>query len=321
MLRARVSIGRVANNFGVSRPTIYNLLTKHQATGSVKDRPRAGRPRVTTGREDRHIRTTHLRNRFKSTSETSREFRQARPVSRWTISRRLRAAGIFARQPAQRILLRPHHCLARLNWAQLHQRWAANRWDDIVFSDECRFQMDTNDGRQKVYRRRNERFAPNCVSTVGDRRGVMVWGAISSTDRSPLVFINGNLTAARYINEVIRPHLLPFLARNRNPTFQQDNAPAHRARLTDNFLNQNGVTVMRPWPAVSPDLNPIEHVWDRMKRQLRSLHPPPQTLPQLRIALTNIWTNIPQAFLQTLVHSMRRRCTAVINARGSYTRY
>ena len=101
---------------------------------------------------------------------------------------------------------------------------------------------------------------PNCVSTVGDRRGVMVWGAISSTDRSPLVFINGNLTAARYINEVIRPHLLPFLARYGNPTFQQDNAPAHRARLTDNFLNQNGVTVMRPWPAVSPDLNPIEHV-------------------------------------------------------------
>ena len=62
MLRARVSIGRVANNFGVSRPTIYNLLTKHQATGSVKDRPRAGRPRVTTGREDRHIRTANLRS-------------------------------------------------------------------------------------------------------------------------------------------------------------------------------------------------------------------------------------------------------------------
>ena len=118
MLRACASVRRVANNFGVSRTIIYKLWEKYQAIGSVKDRPRSGRPGVTTGREDRHIRTTHLRNRFKSTSETTREFRQARPVSRWTISRQLRAAGIFARQPAQRILLRPHHCVARLNWAR-----------------------------------------------------------------------------------------------------------------------------------------------------------------------------------------------------------
>ena len=321
MLRARISVSQIANHFRVIPKTIYRLKARFQATGSVKDRPRSGRPRVTTIGEDRHIRTTHLRNRFQSASDTSRQFRQARPVSRWTISRRLRAAGIRARLPAQRILLQPHHCIARLNWARLHQRWAARHWDNVVFSDECRFQMDSNDARRRVYRSRNERYLPNCVSTVGDKRGVMVWGAISSTDHSPLVIINGNLTAARYINEVVRPHLLPFLARNGNPTFQQDNAPAHRARLTNGFLNQNGVNVLRPWPAISPDLNPIEHVWDQMKRKLRSLHPPPRTLPQLRAALVNIWTNIPQANLTNLVHSMRRRCTAVVNANGSYTRY
>ena len=88
--------------------------------GTVKDRQGSGRSRVTTGREDLHIRTTHLRVRLKRAAETSREFRQARPMSRWTISRRLRAASICARVPVQRILLRPQHCLARLNWAQLH---------------------------------------------------------------------------------------------------------------------------------------------------------------------------------------------------------
>lgn len=321
MLRANVTVPQVATHFNVSRMCVWKLKTRFLTTGSVKDRPRSGRPRVTTVREDRHIRTTHLRDRFKSATETSREFRHARPVSRQTITRRLKAAGIHCRVPVQRILLRPRHILARLNWAQLHRRWAARQWDTVVFSDECRFQMSSNDGRKRVYRRRNERYAPNCISTVGDKRGVMVWGAISSTDRSPLVFINGNLTALKYINDVIQPHLLPFLARNGFPTFQQDNAPAHRAIITNNFLNQNNVNVMRPWPAVSPDLNPIEHVWDQMKRSLRALHPQPQTLPQLRAALTNIWNNIPQRNLRTLVHSMRQRCTAVVNARGSYTRY
>ena len=321
MLQANVSVIRVANHFGVSRQCIVKLQRKFQATGSVDDRPRSGRPRVTTAVEDGHIVTAHLQDRFKTATETSRQFRRARPVSRDTVLRRLKAVGIVARIPAQRILLRPRHIVARLNWAQLHQRWVARQWDDVVFSDECRFQMETHDGRRKVFRRAHERYNPNCVSAVGDKRGVMVWGAISSADRSPLIFINGNLTARRYIDEVIRPHLLPFLARNGNPTFQQDNAPAHRARLTQDFLNQNGVNVLRPWPAVSPDLNPIEHVWDQMKRTLRSVHPAPQNLPQLRVTLTNIWNNIPQRNLRNLTNSMRRRCTAVVNARGGYTRY
>ena len=77
----------------------YTFKTKFQATGTVKDRQRSGQPRVRTGQKDRHIRTTHLRDRFKSATKTSRGFRPARPVSRWTISRRLRAAGIYARVP------------------------------------------------------------------------------------------------------------------------------------------------------------------------------------------------------------------------------
>ena len=197
MLRANATVAYVANHFGVSRVCINKLRYRLQATGSVNDRPRSGRPRVTTAAEDRHIRTMHLRNRFKTASETSREFRVARRVSRDTVLRRLRTAGIFARRPVQRILLRPRHCLARLKWAQLHQRWTLRRWKDVVFSDESRIQLETHDGRRRVFRRAHERFAPNCVSAVGDRRGVMVWGAISSMDRSPLIFINSNLIALR----------------------------------------------------------------------------------------------------------------------------
>ena len=73
MLRANVTVLQVANHINVSRICIWKLKTRFQTTGTVKDRPRSGRPRVTTVREDRHIRTTHLRDRFKSATETSQK--------------------------------------------------------------------------------------------------------------------------------------------------------------------------------------------------------------------------------------------------------
>ena len=322
MLRANATVSAVARAFNVKRDTIQKLRIRFQASGSVSDTPRSGRPRVTTAVEDNRIRVTHLRDRFQTASKTAREWPGRRPISRFTVRRRLKAHGIVARQPARRTRLLQRHRQARLNWARLHRRWLNRQWNTVIFSDESRFLLDRHDGRQKVYRRRNERYLPQCVSAVADKRSVMVWGAITSTDKSDLVIIDGNLTAQRYINDILHPHLLPFLARHRNNlVFQQDNAPAHRAFATHTFLQQNNVRVMTPWPALSPDLNVIEHLWDKIDKDIRSLRPPPTTIPQLQQSLIDAWNNIPQQYIQRLVQSMRRRCTAVINAGGSYTRY
>jgi transposase len=84
-----------------------------------------------------------------------------------------------------------------------------------------------------------------------------------------------------------------------------------------NFLNDNHLRTL-PWPALSPDLSPIEHLWDELGRRVRNGLNPPETLDELRRALIQEWNNIPQAFI---IGSMRRRCQAVINARGGHTRY
>ena len=83
----------------------------------------------------------------------------------------------------------------------------------------------------------------------------MVWAGISNNVRSALVVVPGNLTGRRYIDEILRPHVVPYLRQmGQNAIFQDDNA-----RILDDFLRQNGVERLE-WPPMSPDLSCIEHV-------------------------------------------------------------
>ena len=68
----------------------------------------------------------------------------------------------------------------------------------------------------------------------------------------------------------------------------------------------------------SPDLNPIEHVWDSLDRRLRRHPNPPANVNELRQAIIQEWNNIPQAQINTLVNSM---CTALLNSRDGHIRY
>jgi transposase len=156
---------------------------------------------------------------------------------------------------------------------------------------------------------------------------IMVWGGIGlNVKLCPVIFLNldpgrsNGITAARYIDQVLRPHVVPHFARHQNKTFQQDNARAHTARATRDFLQQNNVNVMN-WPALSPDLNPIEHLWDEIQRRLNEEQPSPTTAAELSVAFQRVWALIPMAFINRLVNSMYRRCAAVINAGGGDTRY
>ncbi|UYV66404.1 hypothetical protein LAZ67_4001561 [Cordylochernes scorpioides] len=90
---------------------------------------------------------------------------------------------------------------------------------------------------------------------TGPQQGVMLWDAISFEIKSPLGVIPDTLKAERYIDDILRPVLLPFLSHHPGFTFQQDNGRPHTARVTMDCL-QSCQTL--PWPARSPDLSPIE---------------------------------------------------------------
>ena len=99
-----------------------------------------------------------------------------------------------------------------------------------------------------------------------------------------------------------------------------DNATSHTAHPVRDFLQHRNISVL-PWPAKIPDLNPIEHIWDLLDRRVRARAIPPRNVQELAGALVEEWGNISQQELASLVLSMKRRCTAVLNAAGGHTRY
>lgn len=312
---------QVARRFNVSRMTIVRLIQRVRDTGTFKDRPRSGRPRVTSVRQDNYIRQRHLRNRFLTAVSTSRVVvgNRGRPISRHTVRNRLRERGISCRRPYRGLVLNRRHHHERFAWAHNHRN---QRWNNVVFSDESRFNLSNADGRIRVYRRRHERYVDNCVLEHNRYGGgsVMVWGAINHRFKSQLVVCQGNLTAQRYIDQILRPVVVPMFQQRQNLVLQQDNARPHVANVTRNFLQANDINVL-PWPACSPDCNPIEHVWDYMGRRLRQRDPQPNNVHEMTVALQDEWARIPRYLLRNWCGSMRRRLAAVIASRGGHTRY
>ncbi|UYV84923.1 hypothetical protein LAZ67_X004023 [Cordylochernes scorpioides] len=189
-----------------------------------------------------------------------------------TISRRLVANGLHSCRPLRRLPLTPPNRRQRLEWCRARSTWMTE-WHRVVFSDESRFCLSSDSRRVRVWRRRGERSNPAAIverPTVR-QRGIMVWGAIAYDSRSPLLRIQGTMTAQRYVDDVLRPVTLPYLQWVPNALYQQDNARPHTARISQQALQD---VQMLPWPPYSPDLSPIEHVWDIIGRRLHALPQP-----------------------------------------------
>ncbi len=99
--------------------------------------------------------------------------------------------------------------------------------------------------------------------------------------------------------------------------FQQDNAPSHKAQIiSDWFLEHDNEFTLLKCPPQSPDLNPIEHLWDVEEREINIMDVQTTNLQQLRDAIMSIWTKISEDCFQHLVKSMPRRIKAVLKAKG-----
>lgn len=333
LLQQGLSQRTVARQLNLSRSAVQRVYRRYLETGAFNRRPGTGRPRATTQRDDRFITMTILRNRRQNAVQVQQQLRNVRgvAVSARTVRRRLCEQNLTPYRPASGPKLTVAHRQCRLRFAREHVDWTLDQWADVLFSDESRICLQGSDGRQRVYRRPGERYAQCCIEETVSYGGgsIMVWGGISLAARTDLVIVVGRdgggnrrgLTADRYIREILEDYVVPYAGFiGENVLFMHDNARPHTAQIVRQYLHDVGIRSME-WPARSPDLNPIEHIWDELKRRIRARDPPITSIIQLRIAAEEEWRNIPQDFIVRLIRSMRTRMLAVIRARGGNTCY
>ena len=238
-----------------------------------------------------------------------------------TIRNRLISVGLHARNPAKKAYVSAKNRQERITFAKEHIGWTTQQWSTVLWSDESKFNLFGSDGRCKVWRPNREKYNPLYQKPTVKHGGgnVLIWGAFSRSGTGPLIQITGIMDRFVY-RDILEKAMLPY-ARVRMPrkwTFQQDNDPKHSSKVLQEWLVKNKVDVLK-WPSQSPDLNPIEHLWNEMGRRLGAQHF--SNSNQLYEKLREIWSEIPVSVCERLLDSMPRRCQAVLDARGYPTKY
>lgn len=292
---------------------------------SVEDRDRSGRPPKCSVKVCRAIRKFALANRFSPLKHICNHILNTFGISlsRTTARGILKTFGLARRVAVRKPLLTDSARERRLVWSREHKRWNVAQWRRVIFSDEKIFRIANHRRSVFVTRSTSEKYDRKCIRARPKYGAqVHVWGVVGWNGVGPLKLVRGSLTGKKYREEIINdlqafgPNLIPPY---RKFIFQQDLAPPHSARDTQQFFTDNHIRVL-PWPSNSPDLNIIENVWSDVVRRVEC-----STLPKSN---EEFWERVEMAWSGTSIESIRRliksmpnRVKEVIKAKGGNTRY
>lgn len=309
-----LSLRAIAKAVGRSKTVVGNFLKDPDAYAAKK---RKGKARKLSER-DRRVLFRQATLHKKSASQIVQQLSTA--VSARTVRRELQRndnAKYVKRNVKPK--LKPHHIAARLTWARARIK-ERTVWEKVIFSDEKKFNLDGPDGLQYYWqdlRKEKESY----FSRHSGGGSVMVWGAFSHVGRSELAVLSGRQDSYDY-QQTLTGFLFPLADDTMSGAyvFQHDNASIHSSNATSQFLSDLEIPVLA-WPALSPDLNPIENLWGDMARAVYSGGMQYNTVSELKGAILRAWGDIPQSRLIKLAGSMHDRCMDVLERKGDKIAY
>ena len=309
------------------RKLIFRTIKRFNEIGSLLDRPRSGRPvSVSTVRMRKVVRSRVLRNPRRSVRKMAKELK----ISRGSLQNIMKKdLGLSSYKRRKVHFLTKSMKVKRLSRSKcLLSRFATHGLDQVLFSDEKLFTIE------EVSNSQNDRILSSSSSTIPEKYryvqrtqkplSVMVWAGISSVGRTPLVFVPSGvkINAATYKELVLEPILEDLgekMFNNQPFVFQQDGAPAHTARTTQQWLQNNipHFISKEEWPPSSPDLNPLDFsLWSILESNTCAKSH--KNIESLKKSLTEEWAKIPQQTMRTAVRSVPKRLRAVVKNLGGY---
>ena len=314
-----MSYAAIQKKFGYTRSFIARWWKRYQETGGVEDAPRCGRPHTLTPDQSREVARRLKRKATSSLREVAKKMKAAHcvTVSKDTIRRAAMEEGLVYRRRKKKPLLTDAHKQARLRFAR--RRRPRGLWDRVMWSDEASFALYSLTKGEWV--EAGEEPAPH--ETVKWPPRIRVWAAISSRGKTSLVRIPKKMNAVNF-EQLLMEELVPSMcdAINGGPNdfvFMQDGDGCHTAKRVRNRLEKEGIEQLLPWPAHSPDLNPIENAWSIVERHLETVNP--TTDRGLWAAMKDAWEKIDDDQLLRLCGNLPDRLRAVKDAQGGHTRF
>lgn len=194
------------------------------------------------------------------------------------------------------------------------------QWRKVIFSDEKKWNLDGPDGFSYYWHDLRKEPLYHSKRRAGGG-SVMIWACFGWNFKSKISFIDGRMNSQDYC-EMLSKHLgdISNSFKGDKWTFQQDNAPCHASAYTKKWFQEHNLDVIN-WPAVSPDLNPIENLWGILVRKVYANGRQFKTISELKETIEQEWDDISLNILQSLINSMPDRIFEVIKGNGNKTKY
>lgn len=318
------SYQEIADELGHSKSSIHYLVKKYEETGSINDRYRPGRPKISNERDDRQLVRLIRKNRQATSLELSKKWilSNGKTASPSTVRRRSVFYGYDWKQAAKKPRLSKKQKKARKEWCNRVKSWNQDVWRKVIFSDEMNIEVDNRKNRIMLRRMAHEKYNEDCIvkRTKQGSGSIGIWACMNFYGVGFFRIFDGRLNAVRYI-EILGDELkrsIEKLHPGGEVIFQQDGAPCHTAKITKKHLADNNITTI-PWPANSPDLNCIENLWSWLDRQIQKQEP--RSKNDLIAIVEKLLQNVPQDIVENLSDSMPRRINECLKNGGGMTRY